>query len=182
MRVVAIDKKRGQRSIIKLAAIAGGAMWLSGCSILSGGDSTTVGDAPRPAFANPNLANQANGAGTPDPTAFTQDVDVTINADDTSACAPLTLQRNQRVAVRLPADPDSGLTWQLDDRPDGLRLLSPPRAEDASQDDHTDQPLVFDWRFIADGASTGTLRLVYHDAKEQQKAPEQVFECPVRIR
>ncbi|MGJ8523428.1 hypothetical protein R84981_002129 [Carnimonas sp. R-84981] len=178
---MAIDQRHHQRSIVKLAAIAGGAIWLSGCSILGGGDSATVGDAPRPAFASPNLANQANGAGTPDPSAFTQEVDVTINAADTSACAPLTLKRDQRIAVRLPADPDSKLTWQLDDRPDGLRLLSPPRAENASEDDHTDQPLVFDWRFTADGASTGTLRLVYHDADAQQKAPEQVFECPIRI-
>lgn len=173
--------RRGLKGALALSA----AVLMSGCTTLAGHDdnsSQQIGNAPRPAFADPRLANQSNGVGTPDPTAYTQKPDITLRPGDEHQCKPLVLKRGQRVALRLPTNPDSGLSWQLDDRPDGLRLLSPPRALNASASDHTDDSVIFDWRFAVTAASKGQLRLLYHDAKHQDKAPERVFECDIITR
>ncbi|WP_190295643.1 protease inhibitor I42 family protein [Halotalea alkalilenta] len=162
-----------------------GLLGLGGCALLGGGGDeapVAVGDAPRPAFADPELMDQSRGAGAGDPSAYTIDADQVLTVDDQGRCEPLVLTTGERLSLLLPGNPSTGYLWQLDDRPEGLRLLSAPRADEASDSDAVGAPLVYDWRFEAMRAGQGSLRLIYHRPWEEQAEPAGLFICPIEIR
>lgn len=198
----------GCRSITLLAiATALGA--LSGCAVLNSQGSTQhaqgkgaqhqsslkIGNAALPAFAQTSgsTANNASSsdpyadAGSPDAAIYTRKPYVVVRPGDAAHCRGLVVPVGKTVSVRLPANTESGLAWQLDNRPSGLALLTAPKAEQRESSDTktiagSKTDVVYDWRFKGASRGHGVLRLLYHNPNAQQEGAKRTFQCRITVK
>ncbi|MCO8170676.1 protease inhibitor I42 family protein [Pseudomonas sp. 21LCFQ02] len=102
--------------------------------------------------------------------------------DDADDC-PLTLSTGQTLILSLPSNPTTGYRWQVRDAAPGVLRSLGPEVYNADQS----KELVVGnggqsvWRFKADSAGTGNLSLTYQQAWDADSAPQERFECVIRV-
>lgn len=95
---------------------------------------------------------------------------------------PLTLERGQRLILRLPSNPSTGYRWTVQQAaPELLRSLGP---EVYSHPDEANSTIGSEgtstWRFEAVAAGSAPLALSYQRPWESE--PADTFECRLRVR
>ena len=105
----------------------------------------------------------------------------TLQVDSQAQC-PLQIRTQQTLALTLPSNPTTGFRWQLVDAATPLlRSLGPEvysNPEDVGLVGSAGQST---WRFQAQTAGEGHLRLQYRRPWENDVAPAETFDCPIQV-
>ncbi|MDH1261911.1 protease inhibitor I42 family protein [Pseudomonas sp. GD03944] len=106
----------------------------------------------------------------------------TLTVQKQSQC-PLSLSPGQQLVLTLPSNPTTGFRWTVrDDAGALLESLGPEvysNSEDAGLVGSAGQST---WRFQAKQPGEGHLLLTYQRPWEPEVAPEQTFDCAIRVR
>ncbi|MBD8573374.1 protease inhibitor I42 family protein [Pseudomonas syringae] len=115
-------------------------------------------------------------------TACAHTPDAIVSLDDQGDC-PLALTRGQTLILSLPSNPSTGFRWQVREPAAGiLRSLGPEVYNaDKGADVVVGSGGQSVWRYKATEAGTARLLLDYKQPWEPEAAPQNTFECLVRV-
>lgn len=104
-----------------------------------------------------------------------------VSLDDADDC-PLSLSTGQTLILSLPSNPTTGYRWQLrDPAASVLRSLGPEVYNADQSKDMVGSGGQSVWRFKASSAGSGNLSLTYQQAWDADSAPQERFECAIRV-
>ncbi|MEE4673871.1 protease inhibitor I42 family protein [Pseudomonas alliivorans] len=103
-----------------------------------------------------------------------------VSIDSQSDC-PLSLEAGQTLILTLPSNPTTGFRW-LTQNPaqDILRSLG-PEVYDGGSKEMIGSGGESVWRFKATQAGSGHLLMVYRQPWAPEVAPEQTFDCSIKV-